>query len=265
MTIQEMHSTFRVLGQQMGMQLVRGILPEAIDVYINQAITEKVQQELLIGVRTALQDSVNTQASTTSVINTFRTLYKTERIELFPNYDDDPDLGNSSLINADLTKIYLANNSYHIVKLPVKGSDTYFGSKKQLDVMMYLGFSVEFDVKSQGNGKACRLIGSDVLETTLRDYCNGASYEQPIVSLNSDINNEETLEIYLNSNKKIVRYLNIKYIKNPNVVKHSLNPDDCVHCDLPAYTHFDIVEKAVQKFFISVGATTGQQQKQQRD
>ena len=31
-----------------------------------------------------------------------------------------------------------------------------------------------------------------------------------------------------------------------------------VDCDLPAYVHQEIVERAVQKFFTSVGATTHQ-------
>lgn len=74
-----MHNTFRTLGQQMGMQLIRGILPESIDVYLNDVIIEKTQVELLQGVRTALQDSVNTQASTMSPINAFRSLYRTAR------------------------------------------------------------------------------------------------------------------------------------------------------------------------------------------
>ena len=41
MNIAEMHNVFRTLGQQMGMQLNRGILPESIDIYLNEAIIEK--------------------------------------------------------------------------------------------------------------------------------------------------------------------------------------------------------------------------------
>ena len=43
----------------MGMQLIRGILPESIDVFINNVIIEKTQAELLAGVRTVLQDTVS--------------------------------------------------------------------------------------------------------------------------------------------------------------------------------------------------------------
>lgn len=38
-----MHNEFRTFGQVMGLQLVRGILPESIDVYLNAAINETVR------------------------------------------------------------------------------------------------------------------------------------------------------------------------------------------------------------------------------
>ena len=41
MTISEMHSMFRTLGQQKGMQHVRGILPEEIDDYLNSSIANE--------------------------------------------------------------------------------------------------------------------------------------------------------------------------------------------------------------------------------
>ena len=47
MNIQEMHNIFRTLGQQMGLQRIRGILPESIDVYINDAIIEKVRSVVI--------------------------------------------------------------------------------------------------------------------------------------------------------------------------------------------------------------------------
>ena len=76
MNIADMHNVFRTLGQQMGMQLNRGILPESIDIYLNEAIIEKVQVDLLRGVHTALQEGVDLQPSTMATVNTFRTLYK---------------------------------------------------------------------------------------------------------------------------------------------------------------------------------------------
>lgn len=260
MNIQEMHNTFRTLGQQMGMQLVRGILPESIDVYINDVIVEKTQQELLGGVRTALQDSINTQASTMSTINAFRSLYRTARysIDVFDTEDHK-------------VHFYNDKNGFHIINIPTINADVVLNSDEyKIDPMMYLGFSVEYRNTIRGNAVACRLIGADVLETTLRDYCNGASKDSPIVVLNSatvtylDPEDFEQLEIYTGTKDCNIEYLNIKYIKVPNVVKFDMDITKCVNCDLPAYTHFDIVERAVDKFRASIGGGNFNQIPQQQ-
>lgn len=267
MNIQEMHNMFRTLGQQMGMQLIRGILPESIDIYINDVIIEKTQLELLNGVRTALQDSVNTQASTMSPINTFRTLYRSARYNI--NTDD---------VNPDTKKVsyYNTDNGFHIINIPtVDSAITVDDQEYKINPMMFLGFSVEYDNTLRGNAVACRLIGSDVLETTLRDYCNGASKNSPIVVLNSipvikngveqtGVISNEQLEIYTGAKDCKVKFLNIKYIKIPNVVKFNLDLTKCVNCDLPPYTHFDIVEKAVMKFNASIGNNISNQAAQKQ-
>lgn len=251
----------------MGLQLVRGILPESIDVYINEVITEKVQQEILAGVRTSLQDSVNTQASTMSPINTFRNLYRSARYSINTN-----EVGNNKKVS-----FYNAKNGYHIINIPtVNSSITIDSGEYKIQPMMFLGFSVEYSGTLRGNAVACRLIGSDVLETTFRDYCNGASKDSPIVCLSSipvvDDGIEKTgvisceqLEIFTNNNNNnSVKFLNIKYIKTPNVVKYDIELENCVNCDLPDYTHFDIVERAVGKFFASVGAQVPNAARQQQ-
>lgn len=256
MDIQVMHSAFRILGQQMGMQLVRGILPEHIDIYLNAVIVEKVQQELITGVRTVLQEQVNTQSSTMSPINLFRTLYKTARIDI------------SKLPDDAVEKV--ETNGYYIVTLPTIKNSSINASNdiKKISPMMYLGFSLEYDDTTQGNPIACRLIGADVLETTLRDFCNGASKDAPIVSLGSIINydnahkedinigSSDQIEIFTNTADCDIKYINIKYIKNPSVVKFDTDAAKCVHCDLPEYCHYEIVERAVQKYYMSVSALT---------
>ena len=261
-----MHNMFRTLGQQMGMQLIRGILPESIDVYINDVIIEKTQQELLSGIRTALQDSVNTQASTMSPINTFRTLYRSARYKI-----------NTADVDESVSKVsfYNESNGFHIINIPTVDSDIRIEEREyKINPMMFLGFSVEYENTLRGNAVACRLIGSDVLETTLRDYCNGASKDSPIVVLNSipvikdgieqtGVISNEQLEIYTGTKNCSVKYLNIKYIKTPNVVKYDLDKDKCINCDLPSYTHFDIVESAVGKFYASLGVGNSNQREQQ--
>lgn len=257
MNIQEMHNTFRVFGQQMGLQLNRGILPESIDAYINNAITERVRAELFSGVHTVLQENAGVQASTMSTVNSLRTLYKTYRIR------NDFTLEDRHVGTQYLMYLYSGVNGYHILNIPT------YPIKESLNniisPMMYLGFSVEYDDNSLGNPTSCRLIGADVLETTLRDYCNGASKDSPIAVLLNGDEGHDQLHLYINSKNTIVKYLNIKYIKTPNVVKYDVDIDNCVNCDLPEYLHFDIVENAVMKFYKSLGVGLAQQNQNQKN
>lgn len=257
MNIQEMHNTFRILGQQMGMQLNRGILPESIDVYINNAITEKVRMELFSGVHTALQENAGVQASTMSTINSLRTLYRNARIS---NQFDitNPKIGETYFMYA-----YNKSNGYHVLNMPTY-SFIEVGNQT-INPMMYLGFSVEYDENSLGNPTSCRLIGADVLETTLRDFCNGASKDSPIAVLLSSDKGKDQLHLHINSKNTVIQYLNIKYIKTPNIVKYDVDLDNCVNCDLPDYIHFDIVENAVLKFYKSLGVGLAQQNQNQRN
>lgn len=257
MNIQEMHNTFRVFGQQMGLQLNRGILPESIDAYINNAITERVRAELFSGVHTVLQENAGVQASTMSTVNSLRTLYKTYRIR------NDFTLEDRHVGTQYLMYLYSGVNSYHILNIPT------YPIKESLNniitPMMYLGFSVEYDDNSLGNPTSCRLIGADVLETTLRDYCNGASKDSPIAVLLNGDEGHDQLHLYINSKNTIVKYLNIKYVKTPNVVKYDIDINKCVNCDLPEYLHFDIVENAVMKFYKSLGVGLAQQNQNQKN
>ena len=74
MTIQEMHNEFRTFGQVMGLQLVRGILPESIDVYLNAAINETVRNIISKNVANSLQVGILPQAASITPINALRTL-----------------------------------------------------------------------------------------------------------------------------------------------------------------------------------------------
>ena len=122
MNIHEMHTTFRTLGQQMGMQLGRAILPESIDVCLNDTIIELTRQELLSGITNAIQDSVGTQASTMSVINAFRTLHRVARYkcENISTYDE------KKVQHKDIENGYMIFNIPTIVSDIPKKSFTFF-------------------------------------------------------------------------------------------------------------------------------------------
>lgn len=298
MDIQQMHMVFRTMAQQAGLQLVRGVLPEAIDVYLNDAIFEMTRQELLSGAKTVFQDNVNLQTTAIGPINILRSLYRTIDICLTPDNKELSGLntGENNYINntnqlVPWIKCHNNDIGYYEVYLPTqtyglnptakdapyeKYKDTFINvpyvSNPGIVItpMMYLGCSLQytsdsmksvggrngitFDLGTKGYGHhvATRLIGGDTLETTFRDYCNGASVANPVVSLMSDAIGHEYVEIYTNTKDLIVSTLTVKYIKLPQRVQYSTNPEECSNCDLPAYIHYEIVRRAVAKYLTTM-------------
>ena len=212
-----MHEMFRTVGQQVGMQDVRAILPESIDIFINIAIIEKARSIVMENTKTAFPNRVSIQNNFVSPINALRTLYRRKEITI-----------------TDITKD---------VQL------------SQLDnVFLYTSFAIRYD--NNDSEYKCRFIDGDKLEETLNDVLNGASWDYPICSMFNGENNSEYLKVFINSNSHTPNTIIIKYIANPAVVKFSKTSAECVNCDLPDYLHSEIVELAVSKFFKSVTATS---------
>lgn len=217
MDISQMHEMFRTVGQQVGMQDVRAILPESIDIFINIAIIEKARSIVIENTKTAFPNRVSIQNNFVSPINALRTLYRRKEITI-----------------TDITKN---------VQL------------SQLDnVFLYTSFAIRYD--NNDSEYKCRFIDGDKLEETLNDVLNGASWDYPICSMFNGENNSEYLKVFINSNSHTPNAIIIKYIANPAVVKFSKNAAECINCDLPDYLHSEIVELAVSKFFKSVTATS---------
>lgn len=212
-----MHEMFRTVGQQVGMQDVRAILPESIDIFINIAIIEKARSIVMENTKTAFPNRVSIQNNFVSPINALRTLYRRKEITI-----------------TDITKD---------VQL------------SQLDnVFLYTSFAIRYD--NNDSEYKCRFIDGDKLEETLNDVLNSASWDYPICSMFNGENNSEYLKVFINSNSHTPNAIIIKYIANPAVVKFSNNAAECINCDLPDYLHSEIVELAVSKFFKSVTATS---------
>lgn len=212
-----MHEMFRTVGQQVGMQDVRAILPESIDIFINIAIIEKARSIVMENTKTAFPNRVSIQNNFVSPINALRTLYRRKEITI-----------------TDITKDVQLN---------------------QLDnVFLYTSFAIRYD--NNDSEYKCRFIDGDKLEETLNDVLNGASWDYPICSMFNGENNSEYLKVFINSNSHTPNAIIIKYIANPAVVKFSKTAAECVNCDLPDYLHSEIVELAVSKFFKSVTATS---------
>ena len=208
MDIKEMHKAFLVLGQQMGLQNMRNILPNEIDVFINAAIVDEVRKAILTNVNTAFGDKVTIQRNTISPINFIRTLYTSKSINVATN----------KIIADDTVIMY-----YTSIWVSYENNDDIY---------------------------QCRLIEPDELANTLRDYCNGASFDYPIATL---INEDPTGYVWtIYSGIKKPNKAVINFIRNPNKVDYENN----ISCDLPKYTHNQIVEAAIAKYFPSVGSTT---------
>ena len=223
MDILEMHVTFRELGQQMGMQTTRAILNEDVDICLNAAILKKVRTVIAenVGV-VGYRDKILAQGLGISPINALRTLYTNNTIS------GDTLTGDGSEVNP--YKFELAND----------------------DVMLYTGFQISYNGRTIHDA---RIIEPEKLGQTLRDFCNRAAKDAPIICVFGD-ENAITGEIYTGranpTKPQTIRYL---YIKMPAKVHY--DEDDagaCVNCDLPVYLHTEIVANAVRIYLGSIGA-----------
>ena len=231
MDVKEMHELFRLLGQQMGIERVRGILPHSIDGYLNAAIIDIVNNLLRVNTQESLvranRYKILPQESLLTPVNSLSTLYKEENLSLKSISDD-----NTELIT--------------------------FKSK---DKILYL---YDFVINYEGDGRYrhCRFIEPNKVEETLDDYLNRASRRYPIITVVSvdESKDEYKFEVYCGQHLYIEN-LKLRYIKVPNTVKFDVDSNNnltsnAVNCDLPIHLHKDIVELAVQKYFSSVGSTT---------
>lgn len=231
MDIKEMHELFRLLGQQMGIERVRGILPHSIDGYLNAAIIEIINSLLRVNTQETLvranRYKILPQEAMLTPVNSLSTLYKEEKI---------------------------------IVKQISDSKDELIGFKSK-DKILYL---YDFVINYEGDGRFrhCRFIEPNKVEETLDDYLNRASRRYPIITVVSvdEQEDEYKFEVYCGQGLYI-ETLKLRYIKVPNTVKFDVDEnnnltENAVNCDLPVHLHKDIVELAVQKYFNSVGSTT---------
>lgn len=225
MDIHEMHNMFRTVGQQMGMQKIRAILPESIDVFIHLAEVEKVRAVIATNANTTFRDRVAIQDNSISPINSVKSLYRKGKAVIDSKSEDD---------------------------------DFYVARLDNSNVLYYTSFAVKYDGVKRVAG--ARLIEGDKIPDTLSDYCSRASWDYPIVTLYADDNDNEYLELYTDSDIKIPSEVQFNYIRYPRKVKWNANQSNSVNSELPIGLHNEIIEIAVGKFFKSVGFTTPQSQ-----
>jgi hypothetical protein len=179
MDILEMHQMFRVIGQQMGLERVRGILEESIDVYLNAAIQETVSNVIKSNVQTVYKDKITIQDNPISPVNGVSTLYRESSFRV----DSQSEL-DITLTISDVLLLYAFSISY-------PGETTY---------------------------KDCRFIEPDRIGATLNDYCSRASKQYPIITVVSvdEKNNRYIFRVFTGGSN--YENIKVKYIKTPAVV-----------------------------------------------
>ena len=218
MDLTQMHVMFRQFAQQMGMQNVRAILPEQIDLLINTSISDIVNRIIQTNIGVT-NDRVITDNSKVGQANALRTLYKVTNVE-------------SSNFNTTVINRYSTKLSCNI-------------SNINIDPLYLVDFSIDY--KNQDfltNLFPIRLIDDIFLADVLNDFVLKPRFRSPIITI---VNND--LDIYLgepepNLSPNIIR---ISYIAKPIKVKYNIDTGrDNVDSDMPEHLHEDIVRHAVE-------------------
>lgn len=253
MTIAEMHVWFRQYAQQMGMQNVRAILPEQIDLLINTSITDTINQIITqnIGVT---NDRVITDNSKIGQINALRSLYKV--IEVIA----DPDNGDEPFSEGNIDTIYnIVANFGDIDGEPGQAFDYLY--------LVDLAINYKTSTNKITNYFPVRLIDDAFLADTLNDFILKPRVRTPIAVI---YNNK--IQLYINDivntglpQNLTPNVLRISYIGKPAKVAYLSDVGGTnVDCDLPEYMHVDILKHAVDLYRISIsGALSGAQSQQQ--
>lgn len=265
MDIQEMHVMFRQYAQQMGMQNVRAILPEQIDLLINNSINDTINQIITqnIGIT---NDRVITDNSKLNQVNALKSLYK---------------VWNGTVTFGDSKTSYII--SYELPLLGFKSGGTYANDKIKETAIQYIyivDLSIDYiDTKNQftTNIFPIRIIDDMYLADVVNDFILHPTLRSPVATIHDD-----NIELYIDkaddggseSNHTFKHLkpnkLRLSYIAKPAVVKFL---DDVggtsVDCDLPEYLHVDIVKHAVELYRTavtgSIAVTQQAQEAQQRE
>lgn len=276
MTLQEMHVAFRQYAQQMGMQNVRAILPEQIDLLLNTAITDTVNLIIKenIGVT---NDRVITDNSKIGQINALRTLYRVEEIA-FTNTTIHHNNNHAYKVSIDLGGTTIAINDV--------ASDVATVQAFNPDYLFLVDFSLNYALSSNKYTRwfPVRLIDDAYLSDTLNDFILAPRFRSPIAVLYSKVATnggvksyiQNTLDLYFGEKSENIALdanvdlslnkLRVSYVGKPQKVRYltDVTSGANIECDLPDYMHDDIVRRAVDLYRVALNGSlyTSQQQEQ---
>lgn len=268
MDISEMHQMFRQYAQQMGMQNVRAIMPEQIDLLINNSISDTINQVITqnIGIT---NDRVISDASKLNQVNALKSLYKVWKGSI-----------------ADVTIKGKEKTSCIIsFQLPLNnfkttGSYTDDGNSSTAISFLYM-VDLSINYKKSDfvtNVFPVRIVDDRFVADVLNDFVLAPTMRSPVASIHDNL-----VELYIDKADAkpedrqpftfkgvSINELRLSYIAKPAVVRFAEDVDGTnVNCDLPEYMHVDIVKHAVELYQLaksgSLAAAQQAQQNQQRE
>lgn len=274
MNIADMHIMFRQLAQQMGMQNVRAIVPEQIDLLLNTAIIDVVNEIVKRNIAST-NDRVITDNSKIGQINALSTLYKNAEVQIF-KYD-----GNEFTLNSGVNSIQTVMTTGFEFDITCNHNPQVEKTAIPSDYMYICDFNINYYTSSSvGNTKIktdwfpVRIIDDTYVADALNDFILAPSFRSPIAHI---VNREEghiRIMIYIDRKKNnqtnipngvIPSNLRVSYIAKPFTVKYAEDVGSVnVNCNLPEYLHGDIVKRAVDLYHASISGSLLSAQAQER-
>ena len=269
-----MHIMFRQLAQQMGMQNVRAILPEQIDLLLNTAIIDVVNEIIKRNIAST-NDRVITDNSKIGQINALSTLYKNAEVQIY-KYN-----GTEFTLNSGVNPIQTVMTTGFEFDITCNHKPQVEKTAIPSDYMYICDFNINYYTSSSvGNTRIktdwfpVRIIDDIYVADALNDFILAPSFRSPIAYI---VNREEghiRINIYIDRKKNnqsnipsgvIPSNLRVSYIAKPITVKYAEDVGSVnVNCNLPEYLHGDIVKRAVDLYHASISGSLLSAQAQER-
>lgn len=284
MDISEMHKMFRQYAQQMGMQNVRAILPEQIDLLINNSISDTINQVITqnIGIT---NDRVISDASKLNQVNALKSLYKVWKGSISEATIKGKEK-TSYIISFQLPLNYfkIDESGKHVYtddETYVETSDSEISPKKYSSISFLYAVDLSINYKKTDfvtNVFPVRIVDDQFVADVVNDFVLAPKMRSPVASIHDNL-----IELYIdkadakpNDGQPFtfkgvsINELRFSYIAKPAIVRFAEDVDGTnVDCDLPEYMHVDIVKHAVELYQLaksgSLAAAQQAQQNQQRE
>lgn len=284
MDISEMHKMFRQYAQQMGMQNVRAILPEQIDLLINNSISDTINQVITqnIGIT---NDRVISDASKLNQINALKSLYKVWKGSISDATVKGKEKTNyiiSFQLPLDCFKLKETGDNVYTDEPTYKENDGESEAVKDYSIISFL-YAVDLSINYKktdfvSNVFPVRIIDDQFVADVVNDFVLAPKMRSPVASIHDNL-----IELYIDKadakpgdgqpftfNGVSINELRFSYIAKPAIVKFVEDVDGTnVNCDLPEYMHVDIIKHAVELYQLaksgSLAAAQQAQQNQQRE